>query len=126
MRPPLFTAVTASLLTASSALADPPIDGNTKCQTIVDYLNTKDSPHAHAAFLAIKQLITGYDRDAVTHGKPSALAPLTAQQAEDIAIAGIEYCRDDPQHTLGRAAADVYQDLVDLHGQLRGQLPRQR
>jgi hypothetical protein len=62
--------------------------------------------------------MASYDQDAIAHGKPSALAPLSPQRAEDVSIAGIEYCRDDPQHTLGQAAADAYQDLTELHGQL--------
>jgi hypothetical protein len=37
-------------LAATAAFADPAIDANTKCQTVIDYLNAKDSPHAHEAF----------------------------------------------------------------------------
>ena len=81
-------------------------------------MNAKDSPHAREAFLAVKQLMAARDQDAIAHGRASALAPLSAQQAENIYIAGIEYCRDDPQHTLGQAVSDAYDGLTELHSQL--------
>ncbi len=68
----------------------------------------------------VKALMAQYDQAVTGRGEAGALAPLSARQAEDIYIAGIEYCRDDPQHTLGQAASDAYDGLRELHGQVPG------
>lgn len=107
-------------LFATGAAADPAIDGDTKCQSVVGYLNARDTPRAREAFLAVQRLTATYDQAAIARGQPSALTPLSEEQAEDFYLAAIEYCRDDPQHTLGQAASDAYDGLRELHGQLPG------
>ncbi len=49
MRATVTVAVLGALL-AGEARADPAIDAVTKCQVIVGYLDTHDSPHAREAF----------------------------------------------------------------------------
>ena len=105
---------------AAGAAADPAIDAATKCQAIVGYLNARDTPHAREALVAVKQLTAAYDQAATARGETSALAPLSEDEAANFYLAAIEYCRDDPRHTLGQAAADAYDGLRELHGQVPG------
>jgi hypothetical protein len=101
-------------LPAPGQLADLPIDKDTKCQVVVDYLNNKDSPHAQEAYRAAKRLVEELDKAAATEGKTSLLEPLTPQHAEDVYILVLESCRDYPQQTLGQTAANTYDGLRDL------------
>lgn len=61
--------------------------------------------------------MSGLGKAAIAHGQDSALAPLNEAQAEDMFIAAIEYCRDDPRQTLGQTISDAYDGLRELHGQ---------
>ena len=106
----------ACLLAAGSARAEPAIDGDTSCQAVVSYLNAHDSPHAHEAFLTVKRLMAELDKAAMARGLASALAPLNDRQAENVYIAAIEYCRDDPSQTLGRTSSDAYDGLREMLG----------
>jgi hypothetical protein len=99
---------------AAPALADPAIGADTKCASVVGYLDRKDTPHAQEAYRVAKQLMTDLDTTATAKGQASLLAPLAKERAENVIILVLESCRDDPQQTLGKTASDTYDGLLDL------------
>jgi hypothetical protein len=111
----LATALSFAMVSPAPLLADPPVDRDTKCLTVVGYLDKKDKPHAQEAYRAAKQMMNDLDTAATAKGQSSLLAPLSQKDAEDIYILVLESCRDYPQQTLGKTASDTYDGLRDLH-----------
>jgi hypothetical protein len=98
----------------TTGVADPTIGSDTKCLTVVGYLDRKDTPHAQEAYRAARQLMSDLDAASVAKGQSSLLAPLDKEHAEDAYILVLESCRDDPQQTLGQTASETYDGLRDL------------
>jgi hypothetical protein len=110
----LGSAAFFAIAVATTGLADPAIDKNTSCSAVVGYLDRKDTPHAQEAYRVAKQLMADLDAASTGKGQTSLLAPLTPEHAEDVYILVLESCRDYPQQTLGKTAADTYDGLRDL------------